>query len=60
MAIIANNNPFTGLLELFTDGIFCVIVINLIFAISFCWSQEFKYWMDFIQEYINKIVARKG
>lgn len=59
MALFVQMNPLTGIGKLLIDGLASVLAVNLFFAICFSWSQEFKYWANFIMDFIKKITARK-
>ena len=54
MVFVTQINPLTGLMELVTDGILCVIAVNLLFAACFWRSNEFQYWLHFGLEFVKR------
>ena len=60
MVFVTCINPLTGIIELITDGVLCVIVVNLLFAVCFSWSNEFQYWLNFGLGVAKQCKVRKG
>lgn len=58
---IISTLSYNNILNLIFSAIICVLLVNAIFAVAFCKTKEFKYWLQFVLDFVKekiKIVRR--